>query len=73
MTTTVFLDPDSYANSAGAAHPKNRNTQNLSGFLLRPEFRRREATRLGAPEGPLELAVAVEPELQEPGRLRQSR
>src|SRR6266852_6698130 len=44
--------PGSYANSAGvASDPKNRSTQDLSGFWFRPEFRRREATRLGAFRG----------------------
>jgi len=59
-------DPGPYANSAGVASYRSR--QDLSGFRSDPEFRRREATRPGAPsKRSFEPAVGVEPELPEPG------
>jgi hypothetical protein len=65
-------DPGSYASSAWCGlRSKNRSRQESVWFLV-PTLRSGVGKRLdqAASQGPLELAVGVEPELPEPGRLR---
>src|SRR5262249_10551403 len=63
MTTTIFLDPDSYANSAGVASDIPRIVAPRIYLVSCSDLSSAVGKRLDyAPsEGPLELAVGVDP------------